>query len=268
MHSHNLDFARLVVLAAHPDDESIACAGLLQRAASALVVFGVDGAPPHYGFEKQFGSLRKYSDARFHEASRALRMIPGISVRRLTRPNGSVFLDQHLFLDLAPAFASLRRIVSDFDPTLFVSHAFEGGHVDHDACHVLARHASVEFGFTHLEFPLYWRREQDGKDVFQQFRESGHADFVLQLTPQELNIKRQMLAEYHTQQGLTSVFALDPERFRPVDKERHANPTWPTYPFENRRSGLKSTEFLRKAKEFEQSIAKSHPRPKFSWIPA
>jgi N-acetylglucosamine malate deacetylase 2 len=253
MPSQSFDFARVVVLAAHPDDESIACAGLLQRATTALVVFAVDGAPPHYGFEKKFASLRNYSDTRFQEAYRALQMIPGVSVRRLARPDGKALLDQHLFLDLPSAFTSLCQIVLEFAPTLFVSHAFEGGHVDHDACHVLARQASAEFGLAQLEFPLYWQRQEDGKDVFQQFRETGHAEFVLQLTPQELNLKRQMFAEYHTQQGITSVFTLDPERFRPVDKERRPHPTWPTYPFENRRSGLTSAAFLTHAGQFEQS---------------
>ncbi len=68
-------FGRVLVFVAHPDDETIGCGTLLQRAAAALVVFAVDGAPPYYGFEGRYGSLRKYSDLRFHEASRALQYI-------------------------------------------------------------------------------------------------------------------------------------------------------------------------------------------------
>ena len=56
------NFGRVLVLVAHPDDETIGCSGLLQRASSALVVFAVDGAPPHYGFEKKYGSLAQYSE--------------------------------------------------------------------------------------------------------------------------------------------------------------------------------------------------------------
>ncbi len=68
-------FGRVLVFVAHPDDETIGCSALLQRATAALVVFAVDGDPPYYGFEGRYGPLRKYSDLRFHEASRALQYI-------------------------------------------------------------------------------------------------------------------------------------------------------------------------------------------------
>jgi N-acetylglucosamine malate deacetylase 2 len=254
--SNNGELDRVLVLAAHPDDESIGCAGLLQRARQGLVVFAVDGAPPQYSFEKQFGSLQNYSRIRFEEASGALRSIPEVSARRLTRPDGTAFVDQHLVLELPEAFASLCQMVSDFAPSLIVSHAFEGGHVDHDACHVLAKEASAEFGLKHLEFPLYWR-ETNGKDVFQRFRPNGSSESVLQLTSQELHTKRQMLTEYRTQQDLTSVFTLENERFRCAAKWENSKPDWPDYPFENRRRGLKAAVFLQKVAEFQQGKAKA-----------
>lgn len=256
MNFQNGELDRVVVLVAHPDDETIACAGLLQRATRGLVVFAVDGAPPHYGFEKKFGSLLNYSSIRLEEASRALKFIPGVSVRRLTRPTGTAFVDQHLVLDLPEASASLRHVISDFNPSLFVSHAFEGGHVDHDACHILAKQASAEFGLRHLEFPLYWRTG-DGTDVFQQFRPNGNREFILQLTSQELNRKRRMFVEYRTQQNLTSVFTLENERFRYVTEAEHSKPNWSAYPFENRRLGLKTAVFLQNVVEFERCTAKA-----------
>jgi N-acetylglucosamine malate deacetylase 2 len=246
---------RVLVLAAHPDDETIACAGLLQRARCGLVVFAVDGAPPHYGFEKKFGSLQNYSRIRFEEASRALKLIPGVSVRKLTRSDGTAFIDQHLVFELWAASASLCQIISDFVPSLFVSHAFEGGHADHDACHALAKQASVEFGLKYLEFPLYWR-ERDGRDVFQQFRPNGNSEFVLQLTRQELLIKRRMLAQYQTQHGLTSVFTLENERFRYAAKGNYSKANWSEYPFENRRVGLEAPAFLQKVAEFQHCKVK------------
>lgn len=257
MGGDNCELGKVLVLVAHPDDETIACAGLLQRATAGLVVFAVDGAPPHYGFEKKFGSLQNYSRVRFEEASRALTFMPGVSARRLTRPDGTAFVDQHLVLDLPEASASLRQIISDFAPSLLVSHAFEGGHVDHDACHVLAKQASREFGLRLVEFPLYWRAD-DGTDIFQQFRPAGNTEFVLQLTPQELNTKRLMLAEYSSQQGLTSVFTLENERFRYAAKGDCHKPNWCEYPFENRRIGLHRSVFLAQVAAFQQPKAASH----------
>ena len=240
---------RILILAAHPDDETIACSGLLQRADVALVVFAVDGAPPHYGFEKKFGSLHTYSATRFEEASRALNHIPHCSMRRLTRKDGTWFQDQHLFLELAGAFASLLQIIREFSPNLLVSHAFEGGHVDHDACHVLSHEAARAFALPALEFPVYWR-SQDGADVLQRFREKCEGEFTLPLVDEEIALKQRMICEYQTQKSLLPVFHSELERFRPIGKIVADRPAWPKYPFENRRRALKTTTFLKKVAEF------------------
>jgi LmbE family N-acetylglucosaminyl deacetylase len=243
---------KVLVLVAHPDDETIACSGLLQRATKALVVFAVDGAPPHYGFEKKFGSLQKYSAIRFQEVERVLAFIPHCSSRRLARPDGASFVDQHLFQDLPAAFTCLLQFTRAFSPDFIVSHAFEGGHIDHDACHVLAQHAAHALGVRCLEFPLYWRTK-DAKDVFQQFRQSNKYEFTLQLSCQELLIKQRMLAEYQSQANLTSVFRADLERFRPVLNEPLPCTAWTRYPFENRHRQLKAKLFFEKVTEFLRS---------------
>jgi N-acetylglucosamine malate deacetylase 2 len=242
-------FGRILVLAAHPDDETIACAGLLQRAAKSLVVFAVDGAPPHYGFEKKFGSLQRYSEVRFAEAFRALSFVPRCSILRLSRSDGTYFPDQHLFLELPEAFDSLLKIARQFSPDHLVSHAFEGGHLDHDACHILAWRAAKALNLQNLEFPLYWK-SGDGRDVFQQFRAHCEDEFVVQLSQKEHRIKRRMFSEYRSQKNLMSVFRLDPERFRPVLPADCAEPPWRDYPFENRRTPLTAESFLRKINEF------------------
>jgi N-acetylglucosamine malate deacetylase 2 len=251
------NFGKVLVLAAHPDDENIACAGLLQRATSSLVVFAVDGAPPHYGFEKQYGSLREFSDLRFREAARALAALPHCcSWRRLTRGDGSLFVDQHLFLELSEAFACLKAIAQEFSPDLIVSHAFEGGHLDHDACHFLAKRVAHTLAVATLEFPLYWKPE-DGSDVFQRFRDDRGDEFVLELSADELGVKRKMLAEYRSQGNITAVFQPELERFRPIREQEITKATWSVYPFENRWRPWKAKPFFRAIDEFENRLAKA-----------
>jgi N-acetylglucosamine malate deacetylase 2 len=243
-------FAKTLILVAHPDDETIGCAGLLQRVPSALVVFATDGAPPNYRFEKRFGSLRNYSDLRFREAAAALAAIPHCSFRRLVRQDGSYFVDQHLFLELSEAFLSLCRIAREFSPDVIVSHAFEGGHLDHDACHVLAKRAAIVVGVQSLEFPLYWGTAQNG-DRFQEFRESRAAESSLELSERELEVKRHMLGEYESQQALMSVFKSEVERFRPITVGFPTQAWWSHYPFENRRKPWRADSFFQRVAEFE-----------------
>lgn len=242
-------FDRVLVFVAHPDDETIGCGALLQRATAGLVVFAVDGAPPHYGFEGRYGSLRKYSDLRFHEASRALQYIPHRSYRRLTKKDGTWFVDQHLFRELLVAFASLSAVVSEFSPDLVVSHAFEGGHIDHDACHNLAERIVSATNLRTLEFPLYWKGQR-GEDVFQRFREGREGELALQLSDSEGRLKRRMLAEYRTQQNLMSVFHCESERFRPLRQNDYTRASWFGYAYENRQAQLKAELFLQKIAEF------------------
>jgi N-acetylglucosamine malate deacetylase 2 len=249
------NFGRVLVLVAHPDDETIGCSGLLQRASSALVVFGVDGAPPHYGFEKKFGSLKQYSDIRFREASLALRPVPHCAFARLARQNGAHYLDQHLFEELPEALASLNQFVCRFSPDFIVTHAYEGGHIDHDACHFLAAHIARAHNLMLMEFPSYWKAE-DGRDIFQQFRNSRDDDVVLKLSEHEIQVKRQMLASYRTQQALTPVFHLHTERFRPALQENHTECAWADYAFENRRRRLKAKLFLQKVEQLNRFSAR------------
>jgi len=246
------NFGRVLVLVAHPDDETIGCSALLQRASSALVVFAVDGAPPHYGFEKKYGSLKRYSDIRFLEASLALRALPHCSFGRLARQNGAHYVDQHLFEELPEALASLNQFVCRFSPDFIVTHTHEGGHIDHDACHFLAAHIARAHSLMLMEFPSYWKA-QDGRDIFQQFRSNRNNDVILKLSEHEIEVKRQMLASYRTQQALTPVFHLHTERFRPALQESHNECAWADYAFENRRRRLKAKVFLEKIEQLNRS---------------
>lgn len=245
-------FARVLAFVAHPDDEAIGCSGLLQRAATSLVVFATDGAAPYYGFERKFGSLLEYATERFREAARALSPIPNCSFQRLTRPNRTYFQDQHLFQHLPEAFVALCQSVRAFAPDVLLTHAYEGGHIDHDACSFLAAQAATVLGVERLEFPLYWQTV-DGRDMFQQFRDHRPGQFALQLSPQELAMKRHMFDAYRSQEKILSVFHSDTDSFRPATGERYDQlPGWPEYPFENRRKRLKAEIFVQKLAEFRR----------------
>jgi LmbE family N-acetylglucosaminyl deacetylase len=179
--------------------------------------------------------------------------LPHCSFRRLSGQNETHFVGQHLFEQMPEALASLNQFVCRFSPDFIVTHAYEGGHIDHDACHFLAARTARVHGLMVMEFPSYWKAE-DGRDIFQQFRNSRNDDVIPRLSEHEIEIKRQRLASYRTQQALTRVFHLHTERFRPALQESHAECTWTNYAFENRRRPLKAKLFLEKLEQLNRSV--------------
>lgn len=249
------EFSRPLIFVAHPDDETLACGGLLQRMESSLVVFATNGAPHHHGFERKFGTLQRYSDTRFQEAAVAIGQVPNCSFQRLTKTDATFFVDQQLFRDLAQALMSLCRIARSFCPDALVSHAYEGGHIDHDTCSFLTMHAATTLALQRFEFPLY-SRDAPGQVVLQQFCDEGCAPLEWQLTETELSCKRKMLAAYTSQPGLAAAFALGNERIRLATRTDFSLAPCRDYSYRSRwhrlwRKSLSASTLLKHFKEFE-----------------
>jgi LmbE family N-acetylglucosaminyl deacetylase len=259
-------FQRPLIFVAHPDDETLACGGLLQRVPTSLVVFATDGTPAGFGLERKYGSLKAYTELRFQEAAGALSHVPSASFRWLTRPDGSYFGDMHVYEELPEAASSLRAIAQSFSPDAIVSHTYEGGHIDHDACSFLAMHIAEALSLKRFEFPMYWL-DASGQPVLQVFRDrkpGGGGEEVLEwyLSEAEVERKKKMMAEYRTQSGTVSTFAPGIERFRPATGDRlsFTVPQCRDYLYQNRpprfyhtrRHRLSAKALLKKFAEFEE----------------
>lgn len=167
-----------------------------------------------------------------------------------------------MFEELPAAAVSLRAIAQAFSPGAIISHAYEGAHIDHEACSFLATHVAAALALPHFEFPLYWL-DQLGKPVLQRFRDVSSSAQVMewQLTPEEVECKRRMMAEYHTQRGTVSTFSPLVERMRPaVTTTQSFSTAWSQdYMFQERRPRFYHTRrhrlaakvLLKKFAEFE-----------------
>jgi LmbE family N-acetylglucosaminyl deacetylase len=183
------------------------------------------------------------------EADRALRLARNCSFRRLQIRDGAHFPDRRLFEHLKEAALSLVGIAQEFAPDAIVSHAYEGGHVDHDACSFLANYAAKALSLKRFEFPLYWNNGP-GRDVFQEFRNAQDGTIVLHLSEAEIAIKQKMLVAYETQREIVKVFSPSEEKFRPASSCDFARPSWNAYPPGNWRSRREARAVLRQFSEF------------------
>ena len=161
---------RLLVIAPHPDDETIACGGLLQQVARnggrSRVLFATDGDNnpwPQRLIErrirlgaqarKRWGALRRDEAASALDALRC----DGLDGMHLGWPDGG------LTKLLAPddsveALTLLADAIGAFDPTLVLVPAFGDYHPDHSALALLATLAlrsfpSARTGSFHIHVP-------------------------------------------------------------------------------------------------------------------
>lgn len=140
--------ASLMVWAPHPDDESLAAGGLIQRAraygARVSVVFASDGENnpwPQRVLERRvwIGARQRagWAARRRGEADAALRAL-GVApahVHRLGWPDGGI--TWMLLDDTAAMLATLRELIERERPTLMVLPDLVDRHPDHSAIHVL-----------------------------------------------------------------------------------------------------------------------------------
>ncbi len=207
---------RTLVLGAHPDDETVGCGVLLQRMREPVVVFATDGAPRDPFFWSKYGSRLRYARVRQEEAQVAMARAAVNEVVFLADAASGldIFVDQELHCALPQAARLLGELVERYRPEALLTMAYEGGHPDHDACSFLVAMLAQQYRLPAWEFPLY-HRLHTGEVAVQRFAvSSDREESVLEIVPEELDLKRHMLAAYGSQYPF--LFEFDPglERVR------------------------------------------------------
>jgi len=206
---------RPFVLVAHQDDEAIGCGILLQRAEQPVVVFATDGAPADPYFWSKYGSPERLAEIRRTEAAHAMAEV-GVARYQILS-----IRDQRLFEHLSDALERIIAIAVEHDCCSFVTHAYEGGHPDHDACSYLAFRAAEQLDLPVWEMPLYHRAH--GAPERQQFI-AGDADVVLTPTDIEYDRKRRMAGAYVSQGEVIRAFPERNEIFRRQPRYDYSQP--------------------------------------------
>jgi LmbE family N-acetylglucosaminyl deacetylase len=206
--------SRLLIVVAHPDDETITLGGQMWRLRDALLLHVTDGAPRD-GEDAQchgYNDIADYAAARQNELAAALIAgeANGIRTASLGVP------DKEAFLELAGLSRQILKWVRRERPAAVLTHPYEGGHPDHDAAafavHAACRLTKPDQRPALIEMPFYHAR--DGQMVVGAFLPGPTDEVTIPLGDTALLRKHYMVECFRTQREMLRQFPLSPERFR------------------------------------------------------
>src|SRR4051794_18761189 len=130
---------RALIVMAHPDDETLGLGAQLYRFRDALLLHLTDGSPRdgHDARQHGFTCAGDYAAERRRELIEAL--VAGDARQLRTAELG--IPDKQAFLDLAGLCRRIEAWLNRERPAAVFTHAYEGGHPDHDAA-AFAVHAA------------------------------------------------------------------------------------------------------------------------------
>lgn len=203
-------FSRLLVVAAHPDDETIGAGVLMARTCRQggqvrVIIVNTGIAAWRSGDHTALFAERRGETL----AALALAGVPPKNVTFLGIPD--LQTAAHFF----SLVATLRSEIQEFRPDGVVVSAWEGAHPDHDLSHYAVVVATDRGATVPVwEFPEYNRRySRTGRAGFLQ---EGWPFVALGLTPEELGLRRAMIACFPSEGPFVRRFGEQPELLQPL----------------------------------------------------
>jgi LmbE family N-acetylglucosaminyl deacetylase len=233
----------LLIVVAHYDDEVIAASTRLGPRCRILHVTDSGPRNPKYFTRAGFDTREAYAAHRREEMLRA------VALAGVTESQCDVLpvADQEAVQNLPLLVSEIRKRLEGVRSV--ITHAYEGGHPDHDAC-ALACQVAVQ-GAIREEAPFY--HAAHGKLVASEFITAGPPLRTQALKLEEQELKARMFAEFASQGHVFERFRLDRETWRVAPDYDFLEPPHPgTLYYETRDLGYTWAQWRECARGFLQ----------------
>lgn len=210
--------SRVLVLVAHPDDETAGAGALMRHLRTVVLAHVTDGAPRDLADAAScgFSSAAEYAAARREELSSAL----SVAGLRFDRRLECGIPDQEAWSRLGEVTAWVKGVADEFRPETILTHAYEGGHPDHDSVAFASHAAAALMGRggaampSIIEFPMY-HAAPAGPGMGTGFIPREDAEpITFILTREERRLKRAMFERFTSQAGVLRSLGVEEETFR------------------------------------------------------
>jgi LmbE family N-acetylglucosaminyl deacetylase len=231
----------VALVSAHPDDETVSAGGMLARMRDPVIVEVTDGAPRNLADARAAGyqTREEYAEARRLELLNALDVCghPAAAADpESADPPNLIWLnaaDQEASFDMEGLARRIAGILQERRPGAVLTHAYEGGHPDHDAT-AFAVHvalavtpAPVEL-YEFTSYHAYPGRTGNPPGMetgrFLAGQEQGK---VVTLSDDARERKARAIDCFATQLHMLRRFAVDVERFRAAPAYDFTQPPHP-----------------------------------------
>lgn len=238
---------RVVIVAAHPDDEVIGAGMLLPYLRDVHIIHTTNGAPADPGDAERSGFATRgdYAAARRREFACAMR-VAGLDPERATCLE---FTDQETMLHLADLCSRLVAEFRRLEPDAVLTQPYEGGHPDHDSTAFAVQRAA---GRSICVFEMTSYHSRYGALRAGEFLPNGEPAEARALEPEDAARKRAMLACFASQQSVLKDFPVVPEQFRRAPRYDFSQPPHPgTLHYERLPWGITGARWRELASECE-----------------